>query len=287
MNTTKTIATFSIVGFDPETGELGVGVQSKFIAVGSVVPWAKAGVGAVATQAFGNPSYGPDGLQLLEEGKSPEEALQALLAHDSDREERQVGIIDAKGNAATFTGENCYDWAGGVTGKNYAVQGNILVNEETVTAMGRAFEENKGSLAERLLAALDAAQTAGGDSRGKQSAALYVVKEQGGYGGFNDRYIDLRVDDHPEPIDELARLYKLQQLYFGETKKENILSIEGDTKTEVIEALNKWGYLSESNPENDAFHKALTQFLHTENFEERELEKGKIDKEVLEFMKNK
>jgi uncharacterized Ntn-hydrolase superfamily protein len=287
MNATKTIATFSIVGFDPDTGEIGIGVQSKFIAVGSVVPWAKAGVGAVATQAFGNPSYGPKGLELLEAGKSPEEALKVLLADDPDREERQVGIVDTKGNTASFTGKNCYDWAGGMTGKNYAVQGNILVNEETVTAMGQAFETTEGSLAERLLAGLDAAQTAGGDSRGKQSAALYVVKEKGGYGGFNDRFIDLRVDDHPEPIDELERLYKLQQLYFGETKKENILELEGRTKKEVVEALYQWGYLSDKTPTDTVFYNGLTQFLHTENFEERELKKGKIDKEVLDFMKNK
>ncbi|MBM7572179.1 DUF1028 domain-containing protein [Aquibacillus albus] len=280
------VATFSIVGFDPATGELGIAVQSKFIAVGSVVPWAKAGVGAVATQAFANPSYGPEGLALLEEGKTAEEAIQILTEKDPEREERQVGIVDFKGNTASFTGSNCYDWAGGITGKNFAAQGNILVNKETVTAMGETFENTEGTLAERLLASLSAAQEAGGDSRGKQSAALYVVKEKGGYGGFNDVLVDLRVDDHPEPIKELHRLFALQQLYFGETKPENILSIQGKTRDEVVEGLNKFGYLSTKEVEDNQLLEQFTKFLHTENFEERELEKGKIDKEVLDFMKN-
>lgn len=239
MKQKDTIATFSIVGFDPATGELGIAVQSKFIAVGSVVPWAKAGVGAVATQAFGNPSYGPRGLELLEAGKSPEEVIDILISDDQDKDERQVGIVNAHGDAATFTGKECFNWAGDRSKENYAVQGNILVNEETVTAMGGAFETAKGSLSERLLAALTAAQEAGGDSRGKQSAALYIVKEKGGYGGFNDRYIDLRVDDHPEPIHELIRLYNLHQLYFGITKEKNILTVSGDTKEELTAEIGR------------------------------------------------
>src|SRR5690606_12311351 len=155
---------------------------------------------AVATQAFANPAYGPDGLALLEEGKSAQEAIDILTKNDDGREDRQVGIVDANGNAATFTGEKCYHWAGGQTGKHYAAQGNILVSQETVEAMGKTFETAAGTLADRLLQALDAGQAAGGDSRGKQAAAIYVVKEKGGYLGVNDRYIDLRVDDHPEPI---------------------------------------------------------------------------------------
>ncbi|GAB3800798.1 DUF1028 domain-containing protein [Virgibacillus kimchii] len=279
--------TFSIVGFDPETEELGIAVQSKFIGVGSVVPWAKAGVGAVATQAFANPAYGPDGLDLLEEGKTAQEAVNILTKQDEDREDRQVGIVDANGNAATFTGEKCYDWAGGRTGKHYAAQGNILVSQETVDAMGTTFETAKGSLADRLLRALDAGQAAGGDSRGKQGAAIYVVKEKGGYLGANDRYIDLRVDDHPDPIKELIRIYNLHQLYFSKPKEENILEIKGEVKAEVATQLQRLGYLKKTNVDSEALHKGLTAFLHTENFEERELEKGKLDKEVLDYMKQK
>jgi uncharacterized Ntn-hydrolase superfamily protein len=279
--------TFSIVGFDPETKELGLAVQSKFIGVGSVVPWAKAGVGAVATQAFANPAYGPDGLELLEEGKTALEAVDILTAQDKGSADRQVGIVDANGNAATFTGEKCYDWAGGRTGKHYAAQGNILVSQETVDAMGETFEGATGTLADRLLQALDAGQAAGGDSRGKQAAAIYVVKEKGGYLGVNDRYIDLRVDDHPDPIKELIRIYHLHQLYFSKPKEENILEIKGEVKDEVAKQLNRLGYLKKNDMDDEALHKGLTAFLHTENFEERELEKGKLDKEVLDYMKDK
>ncbi|UFU00844.1 DUF1028 domain-containing protein [Radiobacillus kanasensis] len=281
------VATYSIVGFDPETGELGVAVQSKFIGVGSVVPWAKAGVGAVATQAFANPAYGPDGLKLMEEGKTPAEAIEILTSTDKDKEERQVGMVDAKGNAATFTGSNCYDWAGGVSGENFAAQGNILVNKETVTDMAEAFQKTKGSLAERLLSGLSAAQNAGGDSRGKQSSAIYIVKEKGGYGGLNDVFIDLRVDDHPEPIKELIRLYNLQQLYFGETKEENIQSVEGEVRERLVQGLVKWGYLNSMDVEDTELFDVFTRFLHTENFEERELEQGKLDLEVLQFIESK
>ncbi|QDP40005.1 DUF1028 domain-containing protein [Radiobacillus deserti] len=281
------VATYSIVGFDPKTGELGVAVQSKFIGVGSVVPWAKAGVGAVATQAFANPAYGPEGLKLMEEGKSPAEAIEILTNSDKDKDERQVGMVDANGNAATFTGSNCYDWAGGVSGENFAAQGNILVNKETVTDMAEAFQNTKGSLAERLLAGLSAAQNAGGDSRGKQSSALYIVKEKGGYGGLNDVFIDLRVDDHPEPIKELIRLFNLQQLYFGETKEENIQPIEGEVRERLVQGLVKWNYLDNTVVDDVELYDVFTRFLHTENFEERELEQGKIDLEVLQFIESK
>ncbi|WP_053219861.1 DUF1028 domain-containing protein [Virgibacillus senegalensis] len=284
MKNKNIVATFSIVGADPVTGEHGIAVQSKFIAVGSVVPWAKAGVGAVATQALANPGYGPRGLELLENGLTPEEAIEQLIKEDPEHEERQVGIVDAKGNSATYTGARCFDWAGGIRGENFAAQGNILVNEATVTQMGNAFQETDGTLAKRLLASLQAAQKAGGDSRGKQSAALYIVKDKGGYGGFNDRMVDLRVDDHPEPIKELVRLYELQQLYFGETKPENVLSIEGATKQKVIAGLVRKGYLPNGEVSMEELQKGLTAYLHTENFEERELEPGKIDKEVLQFL---
>ncbi|MFC0297193.1 DUF1028 domain-containing protein [Geobacillus jurassicus] len=280
------VATFSIVAFDPATGELGIAVQSKFLGVGAVVPWAKAGVGAVATQSYANTSYGPRGLEWMAKGKSAQETLELLIGDDSERDLRQVGIVDAKGRAATFTGEKCYPWAGGITGPNYAAQGNILAGGETVLAMGRTFEQTKGPLAERLLKALQAGQAAGGDRRGQQSAALLVVKEGGGYGGFNDRYIDLRVDDHPQPIEELIRLYQLRQLYFEKPRPEKVAAMEGAVKEEVAAQLVRLGYLSkERAADSEALHEALTVYIHTENFEEREVEKGKIDLDVLDYMK--
>ena len=249
---------------------------------GAVVPWAKAGVGAVATQSYANTSFGPEGLRLMEEGKSAEEALHTLLDKDPGREQRQVGFIDANGNAATFTGKECYNWAGGVTGPHFAAQGNILVDENTVQAMADIFQKTEGKLAERLLAALQAGQDAGGDSRGQQSAALLVVKESGGYGGFNDRYVDLRVEDHEEPIKELARIYQLQQLYFAPSKPENIISIEGKTQEELTTHLQRLNYLNENTTDVST---ALKTYIHTENFEEREQPTGLIDLEVLEYMK--
>lgn len=279
--------TFSIIGFDPKTNELGIAVQSKFIGVGSVVPWAKAGVGAVATQSFANPAYGPDGLKLMEEGKTAQETIDILTNNDDGKELRQVGIMDAQGRAATFTGSGCYDWAGGRIGENCVAQGNILVSEQVVDAMVDVFEQTKGNLAERLLQALDAGQDAGGDSRGKQAAAIYVVKEKGGYLQANDRMIDLRVDEHPDPIKELIRIYKLHTLYFGVTKKENILDIEGDVRSKIEKHLHRLGLLQDVQVNDDVLYKALSDFHRVENFEGRELERGKIDKEVLDFLVDK
>ena len=205
------VATFSIVGYDAETGALGIAVQSKFFAVGSVVPWAEAGVGAIATQSWANTTYGPNGLKLLKSGLSAEQALERLIADDLGHATRQVGIVDANGNVANYTGDECNAWAGAVSGKNYTAQGNILAGEEVVKAMGKAYEETKGELADKLMAALFAGQEAGGDTRGQQSAALLVVQEKSGYGGFNDRYIDLRVDDAEKPIKELQRLLEIHK----------------------------------------------------------------------------
>jgi uncharacterized Ntn-hydrolase superfamily protein len=202
--------TFSIVAADPEAGEMGVAVASRFFAVGTVVPHARAGVGAVATQSFANTTYGPRGLELLERGLHPEEAVDVMLRHDADHEQRQVGVVDAGGNSATYTGSKCLDWAGGRAAANYAVQGNILTGEEVVRAMEASFLATKAKpLAERLFLALEAGDEAGGDSRGKQSAALLVVREGAGYGGFTDLAVDIRVDDHTEPIRELERLLGL------------------------------------------------------------------------------
>ena len=201
--------TFSIVAFDPGNGDLGVAVASKFLCVGAVVPWAKAGVGAVATQAWANTDFGPDGLRLMAGGMPAAPALDAVLEGDDGRDERQAGFVDARGDAATFTGSRCIEWAGGVSGDRFAAQGNILVGAAVVDAMAGAFGSSKGELCDRLLSALLAGDVAGGDRRGKQSAALLVVRDRGGYEGRNDRYIDLRVDDHPDAPAELARLFTM------------------------------------------------------------------------------
>jgi uncharacterized Ntn-hydrolase superfamily protein len=209
------IATFSIVAGDPDKGELGIAVASRFFAVGNVVPWAKAGVGAVATQSYANTSFGWRGLELLESGLSPEEVRDALVRGDDNPAQRQFGIVDAKGNSVTYSGKGCISWAGGRSGENYAVQGNILTGEDVVVAMEKAFLETEGTLADRLYAALIAGEAKGGDSRGKQSSAMLVVKEGAGYGGYTDRAIDIRVDDHAEPFKELGRLLNIAQMNYA------------------------------------------------------------------------
>jgi uncharacterized Ntn-hydrolase superfamily protein len=287
MKKDQIVATFSIVAFDPETDSLGVAVQSKFLAVGSVVPWARAGVGAVATQAMANYNYGPRGLDLMSAGNSAEQTVEALTSEDEDREHRQVGVVDARGRASTFTGSECFDWAGGVTGEHYAAQGNILVGKETVEAMASTYAEADGDLATRLLEALDAGQVAGGDSRGKQSAALLVVREGGGYGGDNDRVVDLRVDDHPEPIRELIRIRDLHTLYFGETSPDDVIAVDGDVRAEVADALLRAGYLEGPVVGDDDLFGALSAYIRTENFEEREQQRGYLDRAVLEYLNKK
>jgi uncharacterized Ntn-hydrolase superfamily protein len=222
-NALPPVATFSVVGFDPDTGDLGVAVQSKFFGVGTVVPWAKAKVGAIATQSYANINYGPEGLALLQTGRSAREALAQLTAADDRREQRQAGIVDAAGRSACFTGTNCNAWAGHRAGTNFCVQGNILAGEAVVIEMSRAFEKARridgSELADWLMAALAAGQAAGGDKRGQQSAALLVVREKGGYGGANDRYIDLRVEDHSEPITELARVLEIHKKFYAPAHK--------------------------------------------------------------------
>ncbi len=284
---TKLVATFSIAAFDLASDSLGVAVQSKFLAVGAVVPWAKVGVGAVATQAMANFTYGPRGLDLMAEGKTAEETIEALTSSDDDREHRQVGVVDASGRAAIFTGAECFDWAGGVTGEHYTAQGNILVGGETVEAMVTGYENSGGDFAHRLLAALDAGQAAGGDSRGKQSAALLVVREGGGYGGDNDRVVDLRVDDHPEPIKELIRIRDLHTLYFGETDLEDVVAVDGDVRKGITDALSRTGYIERKDTGDDALLDGLSAHIRTENFEEREQARGFVDRAVLEHMKGR
>ncbi len=225
--------TFSIVARDPQAGESGIAVQSKFLAVGAVVPWAKAGAGAIATQSWANTSYGPRGLELLASGLSVQETLAQLIGEDDGRASRQVGIVGVDGQPATFTGDQCFPWAGGQVGEHYTCQGNILVGKDTVLAMARTFEQTTGRLCDRLVAALAAGQAAGGDSRGQQSAALLVVRQGGGYGGFNDRFIDLRVDDHPQPINELQRILQLHKLYLFPPDPGDILVIDHDIAREL------------------------------------------------------
>ncbi len=281
-------ATFSIVACDLEAGEWGVAVESKFLAVGPVVPWAAANVGAIATQAYANTSYGPRGLELLRSGLSAEEVVKKLTEEDEGREHRQLGVVDAQGRAAAFTGKECYDWAGHLVGEGYACQGNILASQRVVEAMAEAFERTEGPLADRLLAALRAGQAAGGDRRGQQSAALLVVKEKGGYGGFTDRLVDLRVDDHPQPIEELARLWKLQRLYFGSPQE--IWKLTPERVRAIQTMLRALGYYSgEATGELDEpTRKALEDFHNVENLEMRRLEEpDRIDAEVYRFLEEK
>ncbi len=283
MNELPVVATFSIVGRDPVTGEMGIAVQSKFLSVGSVVPWAAADAGAIATQSYANTSFGSSGLELLRQGLSAEETLARLLENDPGREQRQVGIVDREGRSATFTGRDCLHWAGGLTGPNFAAQGNILVSAETVEAMARTFQETSGDLAHRLTEALDAGQQAGGDSRGRQSAALYIVKVAGGYGGLNDRYIDLRVDDHPEPILELKRILGIWRMLFEKPDPGSMLKLEGDLLAEVSNYLTQMNYLDQGVTFDDAWRR----FVGTENFEERDIRQGYIDPAILEWLRKR
>ena len=269
------IATYSIVACDLEAGQWGVAVQSKFLAVGSVVPAAEPHVGAIATQAYANPRYGPDGLALLRQGLSAEEVVRRLTEADEGRDARQLGIVDAQGRAATYTGSECLDWAGGRTGDGHAAQGNILVSAATVDALAETFESASGPLAERLLEALAAAQAAGGDSRGQQSAALLVVERDGGYAGLSDSVVDLRADDHDRPIEELRRLYGLHQTLFGKTPPAQLLAVDDELRAELRERLGRLGY------------ERLEDWAGVENLEERVDGEELIDPVVLEELRRK
>ena len=269
------VATYSIVACDLEADQWGVAVQSKFLAVGSVVPWAEPRVGAIATQSYANPRYGPDGLALLREGRSAEEVVELLTADDDGRAERQVGVVDAQGRAATFTGEACHDWAGGRTGNGYAAQGNILVSHETVDALAVTFEQNGHlSLAERLVECLAAAQAAGGDRRGQQSASLLIVEEDAGYANLSDVVVDLRIDDHELPIAELRRLHGLHNEVFGITPPEDWLIVDEALASELRDSLAKLGYDGE-------LERAFNDWAGTENLEERVDGVERIDPVVL------
>src|SRR6476659_7179608 len=237
------IATYSIVACDLEAEQWGVSVQAKFLSVGSVVPWAEPHVGAIATQAYANPRYGPNGLELLRQGLSAQEVVDRLTGEDDGREHRQLGVVDGEGRAATYTGSECMDWAGGRTGEGYAAQGNILVSKETVDALAETFESSSGRpLADRLIDCLAAAQAAGGDSRGQQSSALLVVQRDGGYASMSDVVVELRVEDHERPIDELRRIYTLHDEIFGVTPKDKWLPVGDGLAAELRERLASLGY---------------------------------------------
>ena len=274
------VATYSIVAVDLEAEQWGVAVQSKFLSVGSVVPWAEPHVGAVATQAYANPRYGPNGLALLREGLSAEEVVERLTSEDEGRDHRQLGVVDAKGNAATFTGKECMDWAGGRTGTGYAAQGNILVSGETVDAMAESFEGSSGLLAVRLIDALAAAQAAGGDSRGQQSSALLVVQRDGGYAGMSDTVVELRVEDHELPIEELRRIYTLHDEIFGTTPRDQWLDVDDELATELRDRLATLGYEGELE---DAF----TRWTGKENLEDRVDGIEQVDPVVLEALRSR
>jgi uncharacterized Ntn-hydrolase superfamily protein len=272
------VATYSIAACDLEAEQWGVATQSKFLAVGSVVPWAEPQVGAIATQAYANPRYGPEGLALLRDGLSAAEVVERLTSADDGRDHRQLGVVDREGGSATFTGSECLDWAGGHMGRCYAAQGNILVSAETVEAMAATFESSSGPLVERLMDCLDAAQAAGGDRRGQQSAALLVVQKDAGYAKLSDTIVDLRVEDDERPLEELRRLYRLHDMLFGETPREQWLKVDADLAAELRERLAKLGYEGELE---DAF----TRWAANWNLEERVDGVAEIDPVVLEDLR--
>ena len=267
--------TFSIVARDPETDAVGVAVQSKFVAVGSVVPFASADAGAVATQSFANVAYGPDGLDLLREGHSADEVVEELTSADDDAPQRQVGVVGQDGSVAAFTGEECFDHASDRQGDHYTVQGNILENRETVDAMADAFESTEGGLPEQLLAALQAGNEAGGDQRGEQGAALYVAKPEGGYDGGNDRWIDVRVDDHDHPIDELERVFRIYDITLLEREDpEEYRDLSGETAESVLATLSELGFYDgePSGEFGEQEREALEDFRGMNNFENHDLD---------------
>jgi uncharacterized Ntn-hydrolase superfamily protein len=313
--------TYSIVARDAATGDLGIAVQSKFLSVGSVVPWARAGVGALATQAYANVAYGPDGLGLLEAGASAQEALDRLVAADALRDQRQAGVVDAHGRGATHTGRHCFAWAGGRTGPGFAAQGNILAGPGVVDALADTFVAGGRPFPELLVACLAAADAQGGDRRGRESAALYVARDSGGYGGGNDRWIDLRVDDHTDPIDELGRLLGLQRLYLDRPALDDLVRLDETVGAELRSLLGGVGagpgsrfadvyqpMSALSDPEEVAerearpmtgtpaplpstwdttWQAALEDWMAVENLEERTAAPGWIDRRVLDFLREK
>jgi uncharacterized Ntn-hydrolase superfamily protein len=282
--------TFSIVAYDPAAKEWGAATQSKFLAVGAVVPWAQAKAGVIATQSYANTTFGPKGLRLLAKGLSAQETLDRLLAADKGRDQRQVGIVDRQGSAATFTGSGCHAWAGGLTGKHFAVQGNILARAKVVEAIAARFETAKGELADRLVTALLAGQRAGGDRRGQQSAAVLIVREKGGYAGFNDRYLDLRVDDDPHPIERLQEILELHHLYFGKPAAQSLVVIDKKIARELQRIVQQAGlYHGAVTGEYDAATQhAVEDLIGMENLEDRwPFGSGQIEPVAFRFLQKR
>ncbi len=279
--------TFSIVAFDKETGELGIAVQSKFPSVGSLVPWINMKAGAVATQAMANLEYGRTGIKLLQAGATAQQVLNILLENDPESEHRQVGIVDLQGNAISFTGSECYDWAGGKSGEGIACQGNILVSKETVDAMYDTYHSTDGDLAEKLMCALEAGQKAGGDSRGQQSAHLLVHRKNGGYGGGSDVYIDVRVDDHPNATTELRRVFELYSMILLEREDpQSITELTIDTYVRISRKLLELKYLDNDTQDSVVIEKAFTRWIHTENFENKIRDDGFVWNSVYNYLLN-
>lgn len=284
--------TFSIVAYDPDEQSWGVAVASKFLAAAALVSWAQADVGAIATQALAKVGYGPQGLAALREGKSAQETLVALLASDPQRDARQVAIVDAQGRVAAHTGKSCNEWAGHKLGQHFSVQGNILAGAEVLEAMSAAYTSSQGELSDRLVAALRAGESSGGDRRGKQSAGLLVVKPNGGYGGDTDRYIDLRVDDDEQPVKKLRELLTAHHLFFGASEDDELLPIRGDIARELQRIMVNEGYMG--GDENDSWDEVSKQafwvLVGNENLEERwNLDKhpDKIDRVTLEYLRRR
>ena len=272
-------ATFSIVARDPKTKDLGVAVESKFVAVGSVVPWAQSGVGAVATQSYANPAYAPKALALMRRGIAPKDVVKRLVEKDKDAAQRQVGLVDTRGRAAAFTGKECFNWAGHVVGKGYAIQGNILAGEDVIKSMARAYESTDGDLPVRLLAALSAGQRAGGDRRGQQSASLLIVREDGGYGGFNDRWVDVRVDDHPAPIEELIRIFNVYDVtLLSRDDPKDVVELTRDVVREIQSGLARLGFYE--GPTSGKFDTktkaAFKAWVEVNNYENKLRRDGKL-----------
>jgi uncharacterized Ntn-hydrolase superfamily protein len=308
----KLAHTYSLVAYDSASGDLGVAVQSKFPNVGGIVPWGRAGVGAVATQSLGNTAYGERGLDLIAQGATAEEALRIVMRTDTMLQDRQVGLVDARGNAASFTGKSTFDWAGGrvgapsgqgnvlggkgevIVGRGYAAQANIMVSDQTVRNLAETFERSRGSLADRLMAALKAGQAGGGDKRGMQSAALLVVRKNGGYLGANDRFIDIRVYDAPDPIAELERLLTLHKLHFFPSEPQDLVPItaavvrqlEPILLSEPVKQPEKW-LKARQGSATPGFLEALKNFMYWENYDVRVRMDGKIDRVVLQDILNK
>ena len=281
--------TFSIVAFDPENGDLGIAVQSKFPNVGVVIPFAQAGIGAIATQSYCNTSFGPRGLALLQQGVGPQDVVDELIAGDEDRESRQLAVINAQGQSAAYTGAQCFDWCGSLAGDNFSAQGNCLAGEAVVDDMAQSIRSPEGPLAERLLDALGAGQAAGGDRRGQQSAALLVVRKGGGYGGHDDRYVDISVYDHPTPIEELYRLYAVHRLTYFRSAPEKLVPAEGEIARELQEIMKIRGFYDGEIDGlfNNDTRNALHDFMGWENYDERIRNDELVDLEVLEDIRNK